>query len=177
MKKNILRFLFLHFSYVSILAHGFLNLLPPFIRIFLWRVFLAKCGKQVFIDNKVYFRYPWKVELGDNVSINLGCQFYPSWHNSDVRIRIMNNVRIGPNVCFFSAGHDMAHLDLPDTAASITVESNVWLGGNSTVLQGVTIGEGAIVAAGAVVTKDVPSYTVVAGIPAKIIKERDIKHD
>ena len=64
---------------------------------------------------------------------------------------------------------------MPNTAASITVGDYVWIGGRSTVLQGVTIGEGAIVAAGSVVTRDVEPYTVVAGIPARMIKLREIK--
>lgn len=154
-----------------------MDLLPPVIRMPLWRLLLGKCGKRVFIDNQVYFRYPKRVELGSDVSINNGCQFYPSWHEKDVRIRIGNNVRVGPNVCFFSAGHDHRSLKLPDTADNITIGSHVWLGGNCTIMQGVSVGEGAIVAASAVVTKDVPPYTIVAGIPAKVIKKREITHD
>lgn len=56
-----------------------------------------------------------------------------------------------------------------------SIADNVWIGGNSTILQGVTVGEGAIVAAGSVVTKDVASYTIVGGVPAKFIKDRHIK--
>lgn len=177
MNKNILRHLFLHYSYLNHLGHGFLGLLPPLIRSPLWRLILGKCGSRVYIDNNVYFRYPGRVEIGQDVSINYGCQFYPSWHDKSIRIEIKNNVRIGPNCCFFSAGHDTTRLDLPDNSASIIIEDNVWIGGNSTILQGVTIGEGAIVAASSTVTRDVEPYTIVAGIPAKAIKQRELTDD
>jgi maltose O-acetyltransferase len=78
-------------------------------------------------------------------------------------------------VKFFAAGHDSQYLDLPDNSKSIEVQDHVWIGGNSTILQGVTIGEGAIVAAGSVVTKDVEPYTIVGGVPAKFIKPRKLK--
>ena len=91
---------------------------------------------------------------------------------ADAEIILGNNIALGPNVTLFGAGHDASALSLPDTAESIVIKDYVWIGGNSTVLQGVTIGEGAIVAAGSVVTQDVESYSVVAGIPAKKIKKR-----
>ncbi len=62
--------------------------------------------------------------------------------------------------------------DQGGTRSSIKIEDDVWLGVNSTVLAGVTIGKGSIVAAGAVVTKDVPPYAIVAGVPAKVISTR-----
>nr|OEF68128.1 hypothetical protein A152_20265 [Vibrio tasmaniensis 1F-187] len=127
----------------------------------------------MFIDSNVYFRYPSTIYLGQDVSINRGCEFYTSWHDkASTKITIANNVRLGPAIRFFAAGHDGRDISLPDNSASIVVEDNVWIGGNATVLQGVTIGEGAIVAAGSVVTKNVEPYTVVGGIPAVYIKDR-----
>ena len=79
---------------------------------------------------------------------------------------------VGPYVTFFSAGHDYHTLSLPDTAKTISVGSNVWIGGGATILPGVTIGEGAVIGAASVVTKDVEPYTVVAGNPAKMINSR-----
>lgn len=64
----------------------------------------------------------------------------------------------------FGSGHD---------AAQVTIGCDVWVGGNSMIMPGVTIGDGAVVAAGSVVTKDVPKYTIVGGVPAKEIKQRD----
>jgi maltose O-acetyltransferase len=88
------------------------------------------------------------------------------------RIILGNNIALGPNVTLFGAGHDFSSLSLPDTAGSIVIKDFVWIGGNSTILQNVTIGEGAVVAACSLVTKDVEPYSVVAGIPAKEIKKR-----
>lgn len=76
---------------------------------------------------------------------------------------------------FFAAGHDYTELSLPDTAGSIEVGDYVWIGGRSVVLGGVKIGEGAVIGAGSVVTRDIPPYTVAAGVPAKVIKMRELK--
>lgn len=91
-----------------------------------------------------------------------------------MEIAIGNHVAVAPEVCFLAAGHDHKQLNLPDTAASIVVGDYAWIGARSIILQSVTIGEGAVVAAGSVVTKDVPAYTVVGGCPARVIKEREI---
>lgn len=106
--------------------------------------------------------------------INRGCRFYASHYHKDVRIRIGDHVAVAPEVSFFAAGHDYRQLSLPDTAASITVGNYVWIGARSVILQGVTIGEGAVIAAGSVVTRDVPPYTVAAGVPARVIKKREL---
>ncbi|MEM9003737.1 MAG: DapH/DapD/GlmU-related protein [Cyanobacteria bacterium P01_F01_bin.86] len=175
MKKNILRFAFLHYSYFVGFLHGLIFFLPPVLRFPLWKVILGKLGARVFIDSRVYFRYPSRVFIGSDVSINRGCEFYPSWHDGkNTRISIGNNVRLGPSVKFFSAGHNTNDINLSDNSESIHVESNVWIGGNSVILQGVTIGEGAIVAAGSVVSRDVEPYTIVGGVPAKFIKQREV---
>lgn len=115
------------------------------------------------------------VEIGNDNWINKDCKFYASHYSKDVKIILEDHVAVGPNTIFFAAGHDASKLSLPDTAGTIRVCSNVWIGGNSTILQGVTIGEGAVVAAGSVVTRDVEPYTIVAGVPAKKIKDRIIK--
>ncbi|KAA9383110.1 hypothetical protein [Neorhizobium galegae] len=82
----------------------------------------------------------------------------------------------GPAVKLFAASHDYSRLDLPDTSASITIERFVWVGGGSIILPGVTIGEGAIIGAGSVVSRDIEPYTVNAGNPARFLKRRDIRH-
>lgn len=156
-------------------VYVFTYILPPFLRVFVWKLLLGKIGTRVFIDSRVYFRYPKKIKIGNDVSLNRGCEFYASWHDKQTFITLCNNIRVGPAVKFFAAGHDSQYLDLPDNAKSIEVRDHVWIGGNSTILQGVTIGEGAIVAAGSVVTKDVAPYTIVGGVPARFIKHRELK--
>lgn len=105
--------------------------------------------------------------IGQRVFINSGCKM-----QDQGGIYIGDDVLIGHNACLLTLNHDMD----PDTRADmhpkpIHIENKAWLGSNVTVLPGVTIHEGAIVAAGAVVTKDVPANTVVGGVPAKIIKK------
>jgi len=175
--KNIKRVLFIYASYLQNLFFIFLELMPPFIRNSVYRVACGQFGKNVFIDQKVYIRYLKKLYIGDDVSINRGTSFFPSYHYPEARIVIGKNVRIGPDVAFFGAGHDHRMLDLPDTAGSIIIGDNVWIGGRSVILHGVTIGEGAVIAAGSVVTKDVVPYCIVGGVPAVLIKSREITGD
>ena len=107
------------------------------------------------------------IHIGENVFINSGCKM-----QDQGGIFIGSDVLIGHNACLLTLNHEMD----PDNRADmhpkpIYIDDKAWLGSNVTVLPGVKIGEGAIVAAGAVVTKDVPANTVVGGVPAKIIKK------
>ena len=171
MKETIL---FSVYSYVTKLFWLLMNILPPFIRWPIFKILFKKLGSRGNIDYGVYFRYMNHIEIGSDVWINRGCSFYASHFSKDVRIILEDHVAIGPQTVFFAAGHDATKLSLPDTAGTIRVCRDVWIGGNSTILQGVTIGEGAVVAAGSVVTKDVEPYTIVGGVPAKKIKDRII---
>jgi maltose O-acetyltransferase len=109
------------------------------------------------------------------VAINRGCHFFPSLLNRDAHITLNDGVVLGPQVTFYGAGQDSKDRDLLDIAASIVVESGVYIGGNSIIRYGVTIGEGAVVAAGSVVVKDVAAWTIVGGVPAKYISNRDLR--
>jgi len=71
-------------------------------------------------------------------------------------------------------GAKVKYLSLPDLSGNVIIEKNVWVGGNSIILHGVTIGEGSIVSANSVVTKDIPPYSIVAGIPAIVVKKREL---
>ena len=156
------------YSYLEQLMWVVLDLMPPFIRRFVFRAVFRRFGHGSLIDYGVYIRYAFKVSIGENTTINRGCQFFGSYHIADVSIVIGNNVAISPEVKFFAAGHDYTDLSLPDTGASIVVGDNAWIGGGATILQGVTIGEGAVIAAGSIVTKDVPPYSLAMGTPAKV---------
>ncbi len=110
--------------------------------------------------------------IGDNVGIAQNCFI-------QVRgmVKIGNNVIFGPGVSIFSENHNFYNINLPisvqgETRKGVTIEDGVWLGARTIVLDGVTVGKNSIVAAGSVVTKDVPAYSIVAGIPAKVIKYR-----
>lgn len=80
-----------------------------------------------------------------------------------------SRIIVGPHANFITAGHNLITREA--TCASISIEDGVWVGANATILPGVTMGKGAVVAAGAVVTRDVPAYTVVGGVPATVISE------
>lgn len=93
-------------------------------------------------------------------------------------LEIGDYVRIGPNVIIYAANHIFSNPDIPikDQGLSsygIKIEEDVWIGAGAIVLDGVTIGKGSVIGAGAVVTKDIPPYSVAVGVPAKVIKKRE----
>lgn len=166
--KNVIRQIkieiFLIYSWIWNVLLFLMELFPPIIRKLVWKIGLKKLGRYSNIDYRCYCRYPSKISIGSNTMINRGTQLFASAHsNEDVDIEIGNNVRIGPNVRMYSAGHDTSDLDFRHTYGKIVVGDNTWVGGNSVILQGVTIGEGAVVAAGSVVVKDVEPYKIVGG--------------
>lgn len=109
------------------------------------------------------------IHIGPRVFINSGCKM-----QDQGGIYIGNDVLIGHNACLLTLNHAIEAEARADMIPEpIHIDDKAWLGSNVTVLPGVNIGFGAIVAAGAVVTKDVPAKTIVAGIPAKIIKTID----
>ncbi|CAG5070677.1 Putative acetyltransferase [Dyadobacter sp. CECT 9623] len=107
------------------------------------------------------------IRLGKNVFINHACSFL------DIGgIIIEDHVQIGPRVNLTSETHPLDPADRKTLLlGAIIVKRNAWIGAGATILPGVTIGENAVVAAGAVVSRDVPPNTVVAGIPAKVVKQ------
>ncbi|MEB4616629.1 sugar O-acetyltransferase [Leucobacter sp. M11] len=115
----------------------------------------------VFSDHGVNTR------VGVNIFVNQGCRF-----NDIGGIEIGDDVMLGPNVSLITSGHPLD----PDerrsgiTSAPIKIGNNVWIGASALIMQGVSIGADAVVAAGSVVTRDVPARTVVGGVPARVIK-------
>ena len=163
------------YSWITSLGFFIIDIFPPLIRRGVFRLLLGQLGRGGIIDRKVYFRYPKKIFVGNQVYINRGCCLFASAHNDDdINIMIGDHVLIGPNTALFAAGHDAGTLMLDDTYGRITIENDVWIGGNVTILQGVTIHEGAVVGAGSVVVKDVPAYTINVGTPARVVKDRII---
>ena len=109
-----------------------------------------------------------RVKFGKNVFINHSAIFSASGG-----IEFENGVSLAPGVRIATINHDFNERHTKYTYGKVTIKKNAWLGIGVTVCPGVTIGEYAVVAAGAVVTKDVPDYAVVGGVPAKIIKYQD----
>jgi len=107
------------------------------------------------------------IRVGRNVFINQNCTLYDLGG-----IEIGDDVLIGPNVSIITSGHPLAPSERRSgvTASPIRIERNVWIAAGATIIGGVTIGENSVVAAGAVVTKDVAPYSLVGGNPARLIR-------
>ncbi len=112
-----------------------------------------------------YTDFGRNIHLGKNVFINSGCHF-----QDQGGVFIGNDVLIGHNVVLATVDHDMDPYDRHNHYAPIHIGDRVWIGSSAVITKGVTIGENAVVAAGAVVTRDVPANTVVGGVPARVIK-------
>ena len=156
------------------LLYGLMEVFPPVVRNLIFKMIFKKMGKKCLVDYKTYFRYPSKISIGDSVGINRGCELYASYWDRDAEIRIGNNVALGPNVRIFMATHDVSSLGLSDTAGSVIIEDHVWIGGGAIILPNVTLGEGAVIGAGSVVTQNIPRYSIAVGNPARVIKKREI---
>ena len=164
-----------------------------FSRRYIYKCFLH-AGQNLSIDNGVTVRGFLNIELGNNVSImsqsflyaedavlKIGDNFSMNTNSCLVanggRIYIGDNVLIAQNVVVRAANHNHDSVVIPiknqgHKYGTIHIEDGVWIGANSVILSNVTIGKHSIVAAGAVVTKDVMPFTIVGGVPAKIIQHR-----
>lgn len=113
-----------------------------------------------------YTDFGKNITVGKNVFINACCHF-----QDQGGITLGDNCLVGHNVVFATLNHGFAPEERQSMLpAPIVVGRNVWIGSNSTILQGVTIGDNSIIAAGSVVTKDVPANAIVAGVPARLIR-------
>lgn len=113
-----------------------------------------------------YTDFGKNITVGKNVFINASCHF-----QDQGGITLGDNCLVGHNVIFATLNHGFAPEERQSMLpAPIVVGRNVWIGSNSTILQGVTIGDNSIIAAGSVVTKDVPANAIVAGVPARFIR-------
>ena len=122
--------------------------------------------KSVTVFTPLYINYGKHTRIGKNVFINFDCVFLDLGG-----ITIEDNVLIAPKVSLLSEGHPVNPGERQSLVPGpIHIKKNAWIGAGATILSGVTVGENAIVAAGAVVSKDVPANTIVGGIPAKQIK-------
>lgn len=138
------------------------------VRLLFLRCVLKGLGRHTAICRNVEIRSPYRVLIGDHCSIN-------KYVLLDGRggVVIGNNVDIAQECNIWSLQHDYNDPDYASVAKPTVIEDYVWIASRCTVLPGVRIGYGAVVAACSVVTKDVPPFSIVAGCPAKVIGKRE----
>jgi acetyltransferase-like isoleucine patch superfamily enzyme len=142
---------------------------PAEIRELLSQITETRIDESVAVFAPLYINYGKNIKMGKNVFINFDCVFLDLGG-----ITIEDNVLIAPKVSLLSEGHPINPTERHSLVPGrIHIKKNAWIGAGATILSGVTIGENAVVAAGAVVSKDVADNTVVGGIPAKQIKKID----
>ncbi|RPD44069.1 sugar O-acetyltransferase [Paracnuella aquatica] len=139
---------------------------PAEIRDVLSQITGSTIDESVAVFTPLYINYGKNTKIGKNVFINFDCVFLDLGG-----ITIEDGVLIAPKVSLLSEGHPINHADRQSLVPGhIHIKKNAWIGAGATILPGVTIGENSVVAAGAVVSKDVPANTIVGGVPAKVIK-------
>lgn len=132
------------------------------------KLILSKCGKKVNIEKNADFSH--KSTIGNNSGIGINAKLGI--------VHIGNNVMMAPECVIITSNHKFDRLDIPmceqgaEPDKPVYIEDDVWIGYRVTILPGVKIGKGAIVGAGAIVTKDVPENAIVGGNPARVIKYR-----
>lgn len=141
---------------------------------------MSHCGKNVSIDAiSSHFAGIERFKMGCNVSIPHGATFYSTLAD----LIIGNNVMFGPNPTIITGDHRIDLIGkpmfevhdndkLPSNDRTVIIEDDVWIGANVTILKGVTIGRGSVIAASSLVNKSYPPYSIIGGIPAKIIRFR-----
>lgn len=156
---------------------------------FFYKLVMKNISFPLFLYPRVYIRNYDNISLKNGVTIAPGSFLSPiklnvgsnSWIGNNAficgKVSIGNNVMIGPNVVIPGAEHNHKYIDIPicfqgNSIKGTIIEDDVWIGANVVILDGVSVEKGAIVAAGSVVTSDVNSYSIVAGVPAKHLKWR-----
>lgn len=138
-------------------------------RLQLFRELFGNIGQTFWVEPPFRTDYGCNTYIGDNFYANYDCIFI------DVApIHIGNNVFFGPRVCLYTAGHpvdaEVRNTQL-EYGKSIKIGNDVWIGGNTVVNPGVTIGDNVVIGSGSVVTKDIPSGVIAAGVPCRIIRK------
>lgn len=152
------------------LCNHIFNSIPSYtFRHWMYRSLLGyELGKDATIQMNCYVYCRGNLVIGDRTMVNRDCVL-----DSRGGLYIGSQVNISPYVQIYTAQHNINSSTFAEERAAVTIGDYVWISTRATVLPGVTLEEGVVVAAGAVVTKSVPAYKIVGGVPAQIIGERD----
>lgn len=140
------------------------------LRGFLAAPFLGSCGKNFRIGRDITFYNPQNIHIGSYVYIAKG-----NWFNGSEKITIGDEVIFGPYSVISASNHTLAGSSFrfgPPIRKPISIGAGSWIAGNCSIVAGVTIGKGVLIAGSSAVTKNIPDYTMAGGVPAKIIKFR-----
>jgi acetyltransferase-like isoleucine patch superfamily enzyme len=133
-----------------------------------FRVLLrCNCGPQTTIQRGCYVYCRGGITIGDRTMINRGCVL-----DGRGGLTIGESVNISPHVEIYTADHDPASRSFAERRRPVSIGDYAWISTRAIVLPGLAIGRGAVVAAGSVVVRDVPDYTIVGGVPAKVLGVR-----
>ena len=149
--------------------HGFGRVPSRALRKFYLTRWLGGFGAGTSVQMNCRFLNGRKVSLGERNVINFGCMF----DGRKFHIRTGDDVSIGPEAAILTLGHDPQSPDFSDRGGDVVIGDRAWIGYRAIILPGIRIGEGAVVGAGAIVTKDVEAFSIVAGNPARKIGERN----
>lgn len=133
------------------------------------KLFLKSMGKGCFFMRHCIFTNPRNISIGNNVVLNKGVMLDGRY----AKLIIGNNVDIAQETNIWTLEHDINSPAHKEKGADVIIDDNVWIASRVTILPGVHIGEGAVIASCAVVTKDVEPYTIVGGVPARVIGKRN----
>ncbi|MDQ5968938.1 MAG: hypothetical protein QG579_95 [Patescibacteria group bacterium] len=144
------------------------------IRMFLFRKSFKKIGSDSYVRSFTKIYGPDKLEIGNNSGFGARSHIFCS----DGGVVLGNDVLMGPEVIIFSSDHNYIDRNIiikkqGSTNKKVVIGNDVYIGARVIILPGVTIGDGAVIGAGAIVTKDIPPYAVAVGVPAKIIRYRE----
>lgn len=132
---------------------------------------LGSCPEDIYIEGPMFLSYGCHTSIGEHFYANFNMTIV-----DDIEVTIGKYVMFGPNVTLSVTGHPLDssyRQEMTQYSLPIHIEDHVWIGANVVVLPGVTIGEGSVIGAGSVVTKDIPSHTLAYGIPCRVIREID----
>jgi len=164
--RLVIRFLSAFRVYLA--NHVVMNFTPYWFRHWYLRTF---CHIRIGVDSSIHmgcFITGSNIEIGNNTVINR-----QTYLDGRASLKVGNNVNISHQTLIQTLTHDPQNCDFVCLCKPVVIEDHVWIGARAMILPGVTVGEGAVVGAGSVVTKNVTPYTIVAGNPAKVIKERN----